>query len=112
MLAMFMGVKTISPADLHARLTADAPTVIDLNAPHSWRAARVPGAASLNVEFTPAELPPSLDTSLVFYCSNPLCSKAPRAARRAGKLGYTDVRVMSAGITGWLAAGLPTDSGA
>jgi rhodanese-related sulfurtransferase len=27
------------------------------------------------------------------------------------KIGYSNVRVMSAGITGWLAAKLPTESG-
>lgn len=112
MLAMLMGVKSISPNELHARLGADRPAVFDLNAAHSWRAARVPGAISLGVDFDPSALPPERDASLVFYCSNPLCSKAPRAARRAGRLGYTDVRVMAAGITGWLAAQLPTDSGA
>jgi rhodanese-related sulfurtransferase len=48
---------------------------------------------------------------LVFYCSNPLCRKAPTAARRARKMGYTNVHVMSAGINGWLAAKLPTESG-
>lgn len=112
MLAMLMGVKSISPAELHERLRAGGPAVFDLNAAHSWQAARVPGAASLGVDFDPSALPADRDASLVFYCSNPLCSKAPRAARRAAKLGYTDVRVMSAGITGWLAAQLPTDSGA
>jgi len=47
----------------------------------------------------------------VFYCSGPLCRKAPLAARRAKGFGYTDVRVMSAGISGWMAARLPTESG-
>jgi len=112
MLAMLMGVKNISPAELQARLDSAPPIVIDLNAPHSWQAARVPGAISLGVDFAPSSLPADQGASLVFYCSNPLCSKAPRAARRAGKLGYTDVRVMSAGISGWLAASLPVDSGA
>lgn len=32
-------------------------------------------------------------------------------ARRAKKLGYGNVHVMSAGISGWLAAKLPTESG-
>jgi len=48
----------------------------------------------------------------VFYCSNPLCRKAPSAARRAKQMGYTDVKVMSAGISGWLDAKLPTETGA
>ncbi|MFL6197565.1 MAG: rhodanese-like domain-containing protein [Thermoanaerobaculia bacterium] len=33
------------------------------------------------------------------------------AARRAKKMGYENVKVMSAGITGWLAAKLPTEGG-
>jgi rhodanese-related sulfurtransferase len=48
---------------------------------------------------------------LVFYCSNPLCRKAPTAALRARKLGYENVRVMSAGINGWMSAQLPVESG-
>ena len=35
--------------------------------------------------------------------------KAPNAARRAKKLGHTDIRVMSTGITGWTDAGLPVE---
>ncbi|SFC55850.1 rhodanese-like domain-containing protein [Massilia yuzhufengensis] len=112
MLAMLMGVKNIAPAALAGQLDGGRTVVIDVNAQQSWLKARVPGALSLGVEFDAAALPPDRSASLVFYCSNPLCSKAPRAARRAGKLGYTDVRVMAAGITGWIAAGLPTDSGA
>jgi len=87
-------------------------TVVDVNSQQSWLKARVPGAINLGVEFDAAALPPDIDSSLVFYCSNPLCRKAPGAARRAKKLGYTDVRVMSAGITGWTDAQLPIDSGA
>ena len=51
------------------------------------------------------------DATLVFYCSNPMCSKAPNAARRAQGWGYRNVRVMAAGIRGWLSAALPTESG-
>lgn len=112
MFAMLMGLKSISPKELHARMQHDAPIVIDVNAQQSWLRARVPGAIHLAVEFDAAALPPDLATSLVFYCSNPMCRKAPGAARRAKKLGYTDVRVMSAGITGWTEAQLPVASGA
>ncbi len=48
----------------------------------------------------------------MFYCSHPLCRKAPNAASRARKMGYPNVMVMSAGISGWLSAGLPTEAGA
>ena len=112
MLARLMGLKTISPAELQARLREQGVAVIDVNSRRSWAHARVPGARHLDpIEYAETDLPQARDSSLVFYCSNPMCRKAPNAARRAKKMGYTDVRVMSAGISGWLDAGLPTESG-
>jgi len=107
MFAMLMGLKSISPSALHARMQAEAVTIFDLNSLQSWGRARVPGARHLPVEFTAEALPADRATSLVFYCSNPLCRKAPGAARKARALGYSDVCVLSAGISGWLGAGLP-----
>jgi rhodanese-related sulfurtransferase len=112
MFAMLMGLKSISPKELHARLQHSAPTVIDVNSAQSWARARVPGALNQPVEIDARALPPKLDTEHVFKSYNPMCRKAPGAARRAKKFGYTDVRVMSAGITGWTDAGLAVDSGA
>lgn len=111
MFAWLMGLKTVSPRDLHARLREGGVTVVDVNARPSWLRARVPGAlhAGAGASFDAGRLPPDPAAPLVFYCSNPMCMKAPQAARRALKLGYTDVRVMPAGITGWLDAGLPVD---
>jgi len=110
MIALLMGLKTISPAALHDLL--GTATVLDVNAPGSWARARVPGARALDAAaFTERDLPADRDGLLVFYCSNPLCRKAPNAAKRATAMGYRQVRVMSAGISGWLSAGLPTQSG-
>lgn len=112
MFALLMGLRNISPADLHQRLKAGEGTVIDVNSPGSWSQAHVPGAVNLDpVSYEPTSLPTDRSALLVFYCSNPLCRKAPNAALRAKKLGYDNVRVMSAGIKGWLGAGLPTESG-
>ncbi|MEJ7805850.1 MAG: rhodanese-like domain-containing protein, partial [Telluria sp.] len=111
MIAMLMGLKSISPKQLHERMQAGPLTMVDVNAPQAWLKARVPGAINLSVDFAPGALPADKHGSLVFYCSNPLCTKAPRAARRAKQMGYADVRVMSAGIAGWTDARLPVDSG-
>jgi len=111
MFAMLMGLKSIAPHELHGRIGQGGVTVVDVNARHSWLQARVPGALNLPPEFDAAMLPADRATPLVFYCSNPLCRKAPQAARKAAKLGYADVRVMSAGIAGWLGARLPVESG-
>ena len=111
MFAMLMGLKGISPRDLHERMGQGGLTVIDLNARHSWLQTHVPGAINLAPDVGGELLPADRAMPLVFYCSNPLCRKAPNAARRAERLGYTDVRVMSAGISGWVGAKLPVDSG-
>lgn len=113
MFARLMGLKTIAPAELH-RMVAnrEAVSVIDVNSRERWTQARVPGARNLDpAAYAESDLPPAKNEPLVFYCSNPMCRKAPNAARRAEKLGYGNVRVMSAGISGWLAAKLPTESG-
>ena len=113
MFARLMGLKTMSPERVHRLVRDHEPvTVIDVNSPGSWIKARVPGARNLDpVEYKDSDLPSDKNAVLVFYCSNPMCRKAPNAARRAKKMGYSDVHVMSAGISGWLAANLPTESG-
>ncbi len=112
MFARLMGLKTVSPGGLHQMIQEQQVTVIDVDSRQSWTKARVPGALNLDpADFNASDLPPDKESSLVFYCSNPLCRKAPNAARRAKKMGYSNVKVMSAGISGWLAAKLPTEGG-
>lgn len=112
MFARLMGLETISPKELH-RLMQDEPvTVVDVNPPLSWASARVPGALNVNaVGYVESALPADKGSPVVFYCSNFMCRKAPNAARRAEAMGYQRVRVMAAGISGWLKAELPTESG-
>jgi len=112
MFARLMGLKTISPAVLQKLLQQQQVTVIDVNSRQSWLKAHVPGALHLDpAGFQDIDLPADKGSSLVFYCSNPLCRKAPQAARRAKQMGYNDAQVMSAGITGWMAAEFPTQAG-
>ena len=87
-------------------------TVFDVNARASWMSAHVPGARHLDpAGYQDSDLPSDRNAALVFYCSNPMCMKAPNAARRAKKMGYSNIHVMSAGISGWIAAKLPTEAG-
>lgn len=113
MIAWLMGMKTLSAAALQERMREGQVTVLDVNAPGSWIKARVPGALHLDpVHYRAADLPADRNAALVFYCSNPMCRKAPNAARRAMHMGYGNVHVMSAGISGWLGAGYAVESGA
>jgi rhodanese-related sulfurtransferase len=112
MLARLMGLKTIKPHELQQLMQKQVVTVFDVNARQNWLAARVPGARSLDpVAYEESDLPADKNSMLVFYCSNFFCRKAPNAARRAKDMGYGNVYVMSAGISGWLSASLATESG-
>ena len=112
MLARLMGLKTVSPADLRQLIERQEVTVIDANAAQKWQKAHVPGAQNLDPQgYNENDLPSDKNAGLVFYCSNLMCRKAPNAARRAKKMGYNNVRVMSAGINGWVGAGLRTEPG-
>lgn len=110
MLATLMGLKSISCRDVSALLLDRRATVFDVNASSRWAVAHVPGASSLDpVQFGETDLPVDKHAILIFYCSNMLCRKAPTAARRAKAMGYTSVRVMSAGIQGWISERLPVE---
>jgi rhodanese-related sulfurtransferase len=106
-----MGLKSVSPAGLDAELRTGHVNVYDVNSAQSFGKAHVPGARNLGPEsFRAEDLPADKLSRLVFYCSNPMCRKAPIAAKRAKQMGYEDVRVMSAGISGWMSSGLATEA--
>jgi rhodanese-related sulfurtransferase len=112
MFALLMGLKSIAPEALHQLMESGQVTVLDVNSRQSWIKARVPGAWHLDpATYTDSDLPADKASTLVFYCSGPMCRKAPSAARRAKTMGYDHVKVMSAGISGWLDTRLPTESG-
>lgn len=112
MFSLLMGLRTISPSALQQLVLENRVTTIDVNSRQSWLRAHVPGAVNLEpATYVESDLPPDKQSHLVFYCSNPMCRKAPSAARRARKMGYENVRVLAAGIAGWLAGQLPTESG-
>lgn len=113
MFALLMGIKSMSPTELHQAMQERPVSVIDVNSRQSWMKEHVPGALNLDpAQFTDSHLPADKESLLVFYCSNPMCRKAPTAAKRAQKMGYGLAMVMSAGISGWLNAKLPTEASA
>jgi rhodanese-related sulfurtransferase len=109
MWAFLMGLKTVDPFELRSRIDAADVVVFDVNSRESWADGHVPGARNLDPEnYSAADLPWDKDAAVVFYCSNTMCRKAPKAAKRAKGMGYRNVKVMSAGIQGWRSKGLPT----
>src|ERR1700733_14646699 len=102
MFARLMGLNVISPDKLQQLMQKQPVSVLDVNSRQSWLTARVPGArARDSMGDDQSELPADRDSTLVFYCSNFMCRKAPNAARRAKDMGYRNVYVMSAGNSGW-----------
>jgi rhodanese-related sulfurtransferase len=104
-------IKVISPNRLHELMVEQEVTIIDVNSHESWTKTRVPGALNLDPAYGDSELPADKNATIIFYCSNSMCRKAPNAARRAEQMGYRNVQVMKAGIKGWVATDLPVDSG-
>ena len=95
-----------------ASLLADKKiTPVDANSPETrTKFGTLPGAILLSssTQFDVNELPESKADALVFYCSNPKCTAAPKAAKKAASAGYQNVHVMRDGIKGWASAGNKT----
>ena len=96
-----------TPDEVKAALAEKKVTPVDANSAETRAAfGTLPGALLLGEAGVTAELlGADKARSLVFYCSSEKCGAAPRAAKEAMALGYTDVKVMRAGIKGWTAAG-------
>jgi len=103
----------ISLTDVKAQADAKTAVIIDANSPESYKAGHVPGAlsfAAIKANLA-ASLPADKNTLIIAYCGNPKCGAYLQAAKAAEKLGYTNIKHMSAGIAGWNDAKLPTEPG-
>jgi rhodanese-related sulfurtransferase len=103
----------ISLTDVSKLAETKSAVIIDANGPDSYQAGHVPTALDFSAikGNLAAFLPADKNTLIVAYCGNPACGAYLRAAKAAQKLGYTNIKHMSAGIDGWKAAGLKTEPG-
>ncbi len=104
----------ISITELKAAIEKKSVVVIDVNGAESFQKGHIPGA----LEFGSAQkklakvLPEDKKTLVVAYCGGPKCNAYTAAAKAAKKLGYTNVKHLSAGISGWMQAGEKTEKAA
>ena len=101
----------ISIADLKQAIADKKVTVIDVNGAASYAKGHVPGAinfAEAKADLA-SKLPADKGALVVAYCGGPSCSAYTAAANKASELGYTNVKHLSAGISGWLQAGEATE---
>ena len=101
----------ISIAELKTAITEKKVTVIDVNGTDSFKAGHIPGAIDFRAtkaDFAKA-LPADKNALVVAYCGGPTCNAYAAAANTAKELGYTNVKHLSAGISGWKDAGAPLE---
>lgn len=97
----------ISIADLKQAIADKKVTVIDVNGSDSYAAGHVPSAVDFAAQkdSIASTLPADKNALVVAYCGGPQCSAYKAAAKKATELGYTNVKHLSAGISGWKSAG-------
>jgi rhodanese-related sulfurtransferase len=88
-------------------------TLLDANGTDSWKEGHIPGAIDFSSKRDQLAqvLPKDKNALIVAYCGGPKCSAYQAAAKAAEKLGYKNVKHLSAGISGWQAAGEKVDKG-
>ena len=103
----------ISIDEMKAAIAAKKVTVIDVNGEESYKKGHVPSALEFGAvkEKLASVLPKDKKALVVAYCGGPKCQAYTAAATAAKKLGYKNVKHMSAGISGWLQAGEKTEKG-
>lgn len=97
----------ISVQDLDAAIKGGKVTVIDVNGTDSYaNRGHVPGAIDFaaNKDKLASLLPSDKAQLVVAYCGGPDCGAYAKAADAASQLGYTNVKHLKAGISGWLEA--------
>lgn len=102
----------ITIPELKKAIASKSVTVIDVNGSDSYKAGHIPTA----IDFAKAgdtlekSLPADKNALVVAYCGGPKCKAYQAAAKKAKELGYTNVKHLSAGISGWKEAGEKTES--
>ncbi len=93
--------------DLKSAMAHKHVTIIDVNGTESYREGHIPGAIDFaaNKEKLASILPKDKNALVVAYCGGPRCNAYEAAAKAAKKLGYTNVKHLTAGISGWQDAG-------
>lgn len=97
----------ISIAEMKDAIKSGKVTVLDVMGSKSYQKGHVPGAIDFkgNAKNISVLLPKDKGALIVAYCGGPSCKAYKAAAQAAEDLGYTNVKHMSAGISGWKGAG-------
>jgi len=102
----------ISVPDLKKAISEKKVTIIDVNGSDAFKKAHIPTAIDFDAKKADLakSLPADKDALVVAYCGGPSCGAYQAAAKAAKDLGYKNVKHLSAGISGWQAAGEKTEA--
>jgi len=102
----------ISIDELNKAIKEKKVAVLDVNGSDSYAKGHIPGAIDFRAkkDDLASLLPSDKSTLVVAYCGGPTCGAYAAAAKKAKDLGYTNVKHLSAGISGWMQAKQPTES--
>ncbi len=98
----------ISVSEVKSLAESKKAVLIDVNGSKSFANGHIPGSldfAAIKSDLISA-LPKDKNTLIVAYCGGPKCKAYQAAAEAAQKLGYKNIKHMSAGISGWKEAGM------
>lgn len=101
----------ISIKELKEKIVANKVVLLDVNGSSSYARGHIPGA--IDFRATSAQLakvlPKDKSALIVAYCGGPTCNAYRAGAKAAEALGYTNIRHLTAGISGWVQAGEVTE---
>jgi rhodanese-related sulfurtransferase len=103
----------IQITELKSAISAQNVTILDVNGTDSYKQGHIPGAIdyTVNKQKLASVLPKDKNALVVAYCGGPKCNAYESAAKAAKDLGYTNVKHLTAGISGWQAAGEKMEKG-
>lgn len=104
-------VADITIPELKKAIAEKKVTVIDVNGADSYKEGHIPTALDFSKGAAiEKSLPSDKGALIVAYCGGPQCSAYQAAVKKAQELGYTNVKHLPAGISGWKDAGEKTEA--
>jgi len=88
-------------------MASETVVIIDLNGPLSFACGHIPTAIDLSIAKNNLTrfLPKDKNFLIISYCGGPDCQPFKRGTDAAAKFGFTNIRYLPAGISGWKRSG-------
>ncbi len=101
----------ISISELEEAIKKGDVIVLDVNGTSTYEKGHIPGAIDFraNKEKIASLLGDNKEKLVVAYCGGPTCSAYKAGAKAAEEAGFTKIKHLSAGLSGWLQAGKATE---